>query len=401
MSILISVVLVLCGLCLGTLRGYHKERAEVTGLLEDKSGLASVFLYRGADGLNLCAVADRHISGAPELETLRSVSTALLTPGGTVEEKLQLSQQLDTCTTDVITLLEGTESYSASQRDVGYVGMLKSDMESLAGQSFYPEFSSAAAEFNQKLESSLMGRFASLLGVKPCTLYYVLPKTAENERLPDNRGVLTDDANVLDARTVKDIEKFADMVEDETDVNIHVALVHFTDGMDVKKYGETLFRKWELSDEDMLIVGVIGQDGFTMVLGDHLEQKLSSSSVDNLLYTSTNFSNLFSARQYDAAFASLFSGMTDLLNKEYRENMRLGRLFDHVLDLSASNQSVFGSNSWSQTLGEIIDLDEDFRDYQEEGNGLGVVHWILLIGLVLIIINGSDPVRKAKRRLRR
>ena len=34
MSILITLVLILGGLCLGTVRGFNKERAEVTALLE-------------------------------------------------------------------------------------------------------------------------------------------------------------------------------------------------------------------------------------------------------------------------------------------------------------------------------------------------------------------------------
>lgn len=400
MSILITVVLILCGLCLGTVRGFQKERAAVTDLLKEESGLADVLMYRGADGLNLYTVARRHISGAEELETLRSISAVLAAPGGTLTEKQEMDGKLDGSVSAVITLLESTESYQASQRDQSYVTMLRNDMNSLAGQSFYTEYSVAAGEFNTRLESTLMGKIAGILGVKPFTADQPLSGSA-NVRLPDKDGVVTDDANVLDSRTVEDIEEYADMVEDETDVSIHVALVHFTDGMDVKQYGETLFDKWGLGEEDMLILGVIGQDGFTMVLGSDVQRELNTSGVDNLLYTSTSFSSLFEGRQYDAAFGNLFQGMTALLNKEYREDMEMGSLFEHVIQLPASSQNTFGSGSWIETLGNIGHVDDAFEASREEENGLTAVHWILIVGLIMIIINGSDPVRKAKRKFRR
>jgi len=396
MSILITVVLILAGLCLGAVRGFNKERAEVIGLLDGKSGLSDALMYRGADGMNLYAVAERHIPGTQELEELRSVSAGMTAPGGTLAEKQELDGKLDGCVSAVLLLLEGTESYQASQRDQQYVTMLKNDMSELSGHSYYTEYSAAAEAFNQKLESSLMGKLASLLGVKPCNGTQSLAGKQMIVRLPEKRGVVTDDANVLDARTIEDIEEYADMVEDETDVNIHVAMVHFTDGMDVKKYGDALFEKWDLEEEDMLILGVIGQDDFTMILGKDVEKKLSASGVDNLLYTSTSFSSLFAAQQYDAALGNLFAGMISLLNKEYREDMEMDGLFEHVTGLAAGGQSTYGSAAWSETLSNFGNADSG-----EEGNGLTAVHWILLIGLLLIIINGSDPVRKAKRNRRR
>ena len=401
MSILITVVLILSGLCLGTVRGFQKDRAEVTGLLQEESGLADVLMYRGADGLNLWAVAQRHIPGTEELENLRIFSGALAAPGGKLSEKQELDGLLDESVSNVVTLLEGTESYQASQRDQNYVTMLKNDMSSLAGQSFYTEYSSAAEAFNGRLQNTFMGKVAGFLGVKPCTADQSLEGSAMSVRLPDRDGVVTDDANVLDSRTIEDIEEYADMVEDETDVKIHVALVHFTDGMDVKQYGETLFNEWGLDDEDMLILGVIGQEGFTMVLGSDVQRELNTSSVDNLLYTSTSFSSLFAGGQYDAAFGNLFQGMTALFNKEYREDMEMGSLFEHVIQLPANSQNAFGSGSWMETLGNIGHVDDAFEASREEENGLTVVHWILIVGLIMIIINGSDPVRKAKRKFRR
>jgi uncharacterized membrane protein YgcG len=175
-------------------------------------------------------------------------------------------------------------------------------------------------------------------------------------------------------------------------------MVHFTDGLEARKYGEKLFEHWDLGDDDLLILGVVGEDSFHMVTGEDVQKKISASTADDLFHISTPFSQLFGQYQYDQAFAQLFRGLNTLLNKQYREDMELDGLFHDSLVFSQQTQNSFNSASWNNTLGNIIDLESDFENGQE--NGLSVVHWILLIGILLIIINGSDPVRKAKRRRR-
>ena len=397
-SILISIVLVVAGLGLGAYRGFSKERQSVTSLLQGDSGLMNVLMLRGADGLNLASVAQRHIGDAPELTELLELCRSLASTNGSLSQKQELDDQLDGSVDKVIALLESTDSYLASHRDQRYVSMLRSDMNSLADQSFLDEYTAAADAFNQKLSGSFMGTIASIMGIKPCNADNVVASEAA-VRLPEEQGAVTDDANALSSYTVDDIEEYADMVEDETDVNLHVALVHFTDGLEARKYGEKLFDHWELGDEDVLILGVIGEDSFHMVIGEDVQKKISASTADDLFHISTPFSQLFGQYQYDQAFGQLFRGLNTLLNKQYREDMELGNLFKESLVFSQQAQNNFNSASWASTLGNIVDLENHFEDKQE--NGLGVVHWILLIGLLLIIINGSDPVRKAKKRHRR
>lgn len=397
-SILICLVLIVAGLGLGAVRGFSKERENVTSLLEGDSGLMDVLMYRGADGLNLCAVAQRHIAGSEELAGLESISRSLLASGGTLAEKQELDAQLDASVSAVVTLLENTDSYRANVRDQGYISMLKSDLAGLNNQSFYSEYSVAADAFNQKLQNTLFGKIAGFFGVRPCTMDQTMTAVSTALRMPKKRGVLTDDADVLAGQTAEDIEEYADLVEDETDVDLYVALVHFTDGMGAKAYCEKLFDKWNLQDEDLLVLGVTGEDGFAMEMGRDVERKLSNSSVDNLFYTSTAFSDLFSSQKYDQAFGNLFRGMTELLNKQYKENIKLDGLFQNTLTLTPQNQNHFISSSWNNTLGSIGSLQNTFEEGAE--NGLSAVHWIILVGLLLIIINGSDPVRKAKNKHR-
>lgn len=399
LSIILSIALVIAGLCIGTVRGFNKERSSVTGLLENESGLMDVLSYRGADGLNLYQVASRHLQPCPEMEALKATATGLTSGSGTLEQLKQLDTTLDTDAANVIALLEASESYQSSQRDQRYVGMLQRDMQGLSNQSFYTEYTTAAEEFNHKLENDLLGKFAALLGVKPCTMDITLSAGEKNLRFPENKGVVTDDADVLDPRTIEDMEEYADMVEDETDVDIYVAMVHFTDGLDVQTYARTLFEKWELDEDDLLIVGAAGQDAFAMEMGSDVKKKVGSSGADNLFYTSTGFSALFADQKYDQSFASLFTGMTELFNKEYREDMKMGKLFDHTTDITTGSSDLFGSATWQNALGGIPSVQDMFEE--ESSNGLTAVHWILLAAILMIIINGSQPVRKKKNQWRR
>ena len=96
-------------------------------------------------------------------------------------------------------------------------------------------------------------------------------------RMPENRGALTDDANVLGTLTAKDVMAYASRVEEETGVKLHVALVNFLDGMEVKTYARQLFQRWELGGDDLLLLGAAGEDSFAAVMGSNVEKKLGAA----------------------------------------------------------------------------------------------------------------------------
>lgn len=225
-------------------------------------------------------------------------------------------------------------------------------------------------------------------------------------RMPEYRGVVTDDADVLSAEMVQDIQAYAEMAEDDTDVNIHVAIVHFLDGLDAKTYAEQLFEKWDLDHKDILLLGAAGEDSFATVLGEKVARQLGQTNADNLMYTSSSFGELFARQQYDAAFASWFTALNTLLNKQYDENMKLGKLFASAQVMPADDngdaQSISGlvSQLWTQTLDSIDGSTADYQQYHEErqhqDNGIGVGGWIVLLIIIAIVFGQSDPVRKAR-----
>ncbi len=237
-----------------------------------------------------------------------------------------------------------------------------------------------------------------------CLLVAALPLSAfAAVRLPAQRGVVTDDANVLGAQTAADIAEYAEKVESETDVRLHVAIVHFLDGMEASTYAQTLFEKWELEGNDVLLLGAAGEDAFATAMGAEATALLGEKNADNLLYTSSTFSTLFRGQQYDAAFNAYFTAFNALLEKQTGESIKLGKLFGNkqTAVTPQAQAQAYGSQLWSEVMDAIRDNSEDYQVYHERHeartNGLSAGGWIVLAVLILIIFGQSDPVRKARR----
>ena len=237
-----------------------------------------------------------------------------------------------------------------------------------------------------------------------CLLLTALPLSAfAAVRLPAQRGVVTDDANVLSAQTAADIAEYAQKVEDETDVRLHVAIVHFLDGMEARTYAQTLFEKWELGKEDVLLLGAADEDSFATAMGAEAKALLGEKNAENLLYTSSTFSALFRSQQYDAAFNAYFTAFNALLEKQTGERISLGKLFGNTQAAATqkAQAQAYGSQLWDEVMDAIRDSSEDYQVYHEQhesrANGLSAGGWIVLAVLILIIFGQSDPVRKARR----
>lgn len=160
--VIISLALVLLGLGIGTYGGFAEDRAKVTDLLSGENGLTAVLEYRGADGLNLCVVAERHLRSDADVLVLRQLSQTLQDGGKSLSQRREADGELGEAVNAVVTKLKQTQSYIASERDQGYVAMLQSDMQSLSQRAVASTYNTAVEEFNQKLEGTLMGKLVPL-----------------------------------------------------------------------------------------------------------------------------------------------------------------------------------------------------------------------------------------------
>lgn len=255
-------------------------------------------------------------------------------------------------------------------------------------------------------------------------------------RMPVSRGSLTDDADVLSSAMSSAIVEYVGDVKDETGVDVQVAIVHFLDGLDAQTYANQLFEKWELGDEAVLLLCAAGEDTFAVSMGKKAESKLGKQNMDNLMYTSSDFSGHIARQEYDVAFAKYFVAFNDLANKRYDEKLALPKTITKTADVGVlegeqeqptavqpigtgslwsqiisgvpefeNGSSVLIPGMWSETMQGVEDNSSNYTNYYESHdygeNGIGVGGWIILVILVMIIFSQSHPVRKANNRYRK
>lgn len=232
-------------------------------------------------------------------------------------------------------------------------------------------------------------------------LLMLLPSMAlAAARMPQRHSTVTDDANVLSAQTASDISAYAEKLSDQVEIELHVALVHFLDGMDARSYADALFAKWELGSDDLLVLGAAGEDSFATALGADVQKKLGSANAENLLFTSSAFGSLFAAQQYDAAFAAYCTALNALIEKQMEKTIRMDGLFGQTAPSPMEQAHSYGSQLWSDIMQSISDSSEDYHAQhqreEQEDNGLSAGGWIVLIILVMIMLRRNKYERKKR-----
>lgn len=216
-------------------------------------------------------------------------------------------------------------------------------------------------------------------------LALVMTTAAAAARLPARRGTVTDDADVLGAQTASDIAAYAETVEDESGLRLHVALVHFLDGLDAQSYADALFDAWALGDWDVLLLGAAGEDAAAAAMGAEAARLLGRQSAESLMYTSSGFSALFAGQQYDAAFNAYFRAFNALLSKQTGTQLPLEGRFGSVSE--GAHVPAGGSRLWDEVMNAISQSSEQREQARADrpDNGLGAGSWIVLALLALIL----------------
>ena len=242
-------------------------------------------------------------------------------------------------------------------------------------------------------------RLKSLLCLCLCLVMALAGTALASARLPAQRGAVTDDADVLSAQTVSDFSSYAQQVEAETGLRLHVALVHFWDGLEAQAYADALFEAWSLSGEDILLCGAAGEDTFASAMGESAAVALGRQSAENLMYTSSRFGTLFASQQYDAALAEYCRAFNALLLKQTDADISMDGLFGTV---RATPVPTSESRLWDEVMDAINDSSEAYQTRHESRrhteNGLSAGGWIVLAVLVLIVLRSGGRRRAGRTR---
>ncbi len=173
LCVLLALALVAFGVLYGTGQGFREKRAEVEGLLWSENGLSTVLSYRGADGLNLYAVASRYLPKEDQhMVSLKAVgqNLAFHADQRLAMELFAQDGELSALVQIISNDLRGMPEFVGSGRDPQYLDMLMADMNSLSSNAAVATYNRHAAEFNAELDTPF-GRLAQWMGVWPIELY--------------------------------------------------------------------------------------------------------------------------------------------------------------------------------------------------------------------------------------
>ncbi len=170
-------------------------------------------------------------------------------------------------------------------------------------------------------------KFCKALGAIVVAVLLLAPALALGEaRFPIDRGAVTDDANVLSQEMVAQIQEFQSVAESRTGVKVRVAVVHFLDGLDAQAYASKLFTRWNMGEEDFLLLGAAGEDSYGIASGQEMKRSFSDNNAQ-LMLSSSGFGEQFKDQQYDAAFGKFFVAFGQMLGRQYSVDMGLDKLF--------------------------------------------------------------------------
>ena len=163
-AFLILVCVVIFSLCFGAYRGWSQERSRVE---ENYAGLESMLRTRVESAYNVLTVARRHLNETDE--ALQSVirDRNILEGKYSLSEKARANEALTRDAGELLQKLAGLESVSRDERDsmyvTSYLPQMLTESEAKAAGANY---NSAAAEFNEKLQSTFSGWIARVLGIR-------------------------------------------------------------------------------------------------------------------------------------------------------------------------------------------------------------------------------------------
>lgn len=221
-------------------------------------------------------------------------------------------------------------------------------------------------------------RFALLLCLCLC-----LCLTASAEpRYPSRSGATTDTAAVFSHTTMEDLNEFHTRLERSDTLMLHIVTVDFLDAQEVSAYADTLFDRWKLGKDDLLLLLAVGEDQYAVKAGKNVEKRISVATQAKLL--ATNLYAPFDAQDYDSAIASWLVALTREVNKSYGASIKADDLFGR------STGSFY--QGWAEGLQKAVQsVTEDsgfFLTEEDKSTGFSFLKVVLTI-VLLVIIFGS------------
>lgn len=166
LPVLLFVLAIAIVLCIGAVRGWSGERADIVAMLEQGGELRELAEKRAMDAHNLGVIAARYLPAEDEdLLALEQASQAILNGLDDAADLLRADDALTAAALRLAERLPSMPDVTASSRDSAYIGALTTALNRKSGVSL--SYQQLADNFNSRLSSTLMGSLADLLGTDP------------------------------------------------------------------------------------------------------------------------------------------------------------------------------------------------------------------------------------------
>ncbi len=227
---------------------------------------------------------------------------------------------------------------------------------------------------------------------------------------PLMQGTVTDLANVLGTQTATDIAELSTRLSTQTGSSLYVVTRHFLGGADTKAYARELFGRWGLTQNDALLLMVIGEDSYALVLGDALQSIMPAEVQSTTL--STTFRTPYLNRQYDQAVAGLSLKLVEQISRSYNTTVSSAGLLGQTALQSTPAPQTYNSNSWSSFFGSDFwqsgstysyesSNDIYIQQYEKSKSSSGIGIWQIIFLLILFNVvrkkARKSSIRKAAR----
>lgn len=167
-GILAMLLMMLAAFGVGSYRGFTREKLQVDLALGSLSDLMNTRIEMAN---NLLTVAKRHLPQDDEL-VLQIKEDIRMLSGESLALKAQANEQLGEHSALLLYRLAALDSVTADARDYSYVtGYLPRGFEQSAQWADAGLYNSAAQKYNDRLQNTLNGKTALLLGVQKAELF--------------------------------------------------------------------------------------------------------------------------------------------------------------------------------------------------------------------------------------
>lgn len=169
LGMLLLLLLAAASIAVGAAKGYRQEKAQVESAM---ASLDALFSSRVETGNNILTVARRHLSRDEALLKAVEADILELSARGQRQQKAEANARLETHADDLLKVLEQTGSVQDDARDLGYVtGLLPQALDQSAQWADAAGYNQAAKAYNERLNSSITGTIAKILGVTEAALF--------------------------------------------------------------------------------------------------------------------------------------------------------------------------------------------------------------------------------------